>query len=1042
LKIKKNCWYNDQEIIMKTKRTKINNTRSNRIRAKKIKQKANVGIDRLAIAKANKRTKAKKASKKSFRKKLKKVALILAGVFFIFSSIVLIWFFSYMQTLEDTLPTVDEVFPKDLRFASEIYDRYAVDGNGELLARIINEDINSDPVNIDEIPYHVRFAFVAAEDEAFYEHNGFDPAAILRCAIGYIRRPSNICGGSTITQQLVKITSLGPERKLERKIKELLLATKVEQANTKDEILQMYLQVTNFGSNVYGINTASEFYFRKEPKDLTLAEAAILASIIQNPAYYSPTKGLPDPETAQQRVKDRQLYVLDQLEQNIERFNNIARKLANDPEMDDVLTQEMIDEAREQELVYAEPIANNIKAGHFVDYVINELTSKNYKNGEEPFTREELGSGGYKIITTLDYRIQKIAEDYVKRYGDEYYYWNVNNAALVLTKPATGEVIAMAGSKNYYGESQGCDEFGANCLFNPQVNIITARHSPGSTNKPIGYYLAYEQGKLFPGDFLPDIPIQVPGYGARGPSNFDYRYFGVNYTAEDALRASRNLPALQVIQLVGYKTYLETVRNWGYTTYDQPDESYGASIILGGADVTPIEHAQGYGVFANGGELVHIDPILRVEDKNGKVIYEASPQKVKVADEKAVWLLNQTIKNNGGFSWDGRDVAGKSGTSEENKDAWFVGYSPDFVAMGWAGNNNNAPMDRNNVFGVTVVLPWLKNFMRDVGESPLFASKTPFKQPGFVYEGGGECNEDGECLGLRRSWLIVDKEYERRIKKINVQVCTDQPDRLARPVDIALGFAEEKTFTYYISPVPEWQNYVDAYLANKHSENPVENPLNGGPNEYCNVDRTDGNDDPILNITNPSVGEIISNEINVVGSVYSDNAEITTVSIYFANQLIGTIASGFENINQTYDISTLGLENGVYTFLFDAVDSNGNSSQYVTDITVGSEVNSNLTFVTEPPASLVYGVSVNPTTHTITVNYAGIETINTVELYQVKNNSEVALLGTMTDVGGGNYTYEWGDSVPNESASYHFFAIANINGGHFRSSNSNSVSVN
>ncbi|BCX13888.1 MAG: hypothetical protein KatS3mg085_420 [Candidatus Dojkabacteria bacterium] len=1031
---------------MKTKRTSLNKTKR-KSSTKKIKQSSSIKVDRLAIAKASKMSKAKVRSKSklfspTLRKKLKKAFFVTLGVLLIFLTVVLLWGFSYLQSLNDELPTPDAVFPKDLRFASEIYDRYEIEGDGELLARIINEDVNSDPVDITQIPYHVRFAFVAAEDEAFYEHNGFDPAAIIRCAIGYLRNPENTCGGSTITQQLVKITSLSPERKIERKIKELLLATKVEQASTKDEILQMYLQVTNFGSNVYGINTASEFYFRKDPKDLTLAEAAILASIIQNPAYYSPTKGLPDPETAQKRVKERQEYVLNQLEQNMDRFNEIARKLSNDPEMDDVLTQEMIDEARTQELVYAEPIANNLKAGHFVDYVINELTSKNYKNGEEPFTREELGSGGYKIITTLDYRIQRIAEDYVKRYGDEYYYWNVNNAALVLTKPGTGEVIAMAGSKNYYGESQGCDEFGANCLFNPQVNIITARHSPGSTNKPIGYYLAYEQGSLFPGDFLPDIPIQVPGYGARGPSNFDYRYYGINYTAEDALRASRNLPALQVIQMVGYKKYLETVRNWGYTTYDQPDETYGASIILGGADVTPIEHAQGFGVFANGGDLVKIDPILRIEDKDGNVIYEASPQKVKVADEKAVWLLNQTIKNNSGFSWDGREVAGKSGTSEENKDVWFVGYSPDFVALGWAGNNNNAPMDRNNVFGVTVVLPWLKNFMRDIGESPLFAAKTPFKQPGFVYEGGGDCNEDGECLGLRRSWLIVDKEYQRRIKQVKVQVCTDQPDKLARPVDIALGFAEEKVFTYYVSPVPEWQNFVDSYMRQKHSENPAENPLNGGPEEYCDVDRSGGSDDPILNITAPINGDTVTNSITISGGVYSDNSDIVSVKVYFANQLLGTIASGFENLNQTYDISSLNLENGTYTFVIDAIDANGNSSQYSIDLVKGSVTTSNLTFVTEPPSSLTYGVTVNPVTHTITVNYAGTKTISSVELYQIKNGTDITLLGTMTNAGSGNYTYSWGASVPNQTATYEFYAIVYVNGGFLKSPNSNQVSVN
>lgn len=1032
---------------MKTKKTSLNTSKKGALKYKKIKQRANLSTDRLKIAKANKGSlKARRSGgKKSFlspkiAKRIKKIALISFAVVLIFFVIGAIWFFSYLQALNDDLPTTDEVFPNDLAVATEIYDRFEVngEGQGELLYRVINQDYNSDPVDITEIPAYVQLAFVAAEDESFYDHNGFDPAAIARCALSYLRNPDNICGGSTITQQLVKITSLGNEQRVERKLKELLLATKVEQASTKDEILQMYLQVAPFGSNIYGINTASKFYFGKEPKDLTLAEAAILASIIQNPVQLSPTKGLPDPETAQAKVKDRQEYVLGQLEDNIGRFNNQVRKNTGDPEMDDVLTQELIDEAYAQEIIYKEPIATDKKAGHFVDYVLDQLTTRNYKNGEEPFDINELRSGGYKIYTTLDYKMQQIAEDYTKRAGNDYSYYNVHNAAVLTTIPSTGEIIAMSGSKDFYGSSEGCDDSGNNCLFNPQVNSLTSAHSPGSTNKPLGYYIAYKEGKLFPGSFLPDVPIDI---GAYTPRNWNSTFNGVNYTAEQALRDSRNIPALHVVEAIGIDTYVNTAREFGYTTYTQPDGNYGHSVILGGADVTPAEHAQGYGVFANGGDFVQLDPILKIVDRDGNTIYEANPIRRQIGDQQAIWLLNKTIENYDGFSWDGRQLAGKTGTTEENKDAWFVVYSPDFVTVGWVGNNNNQPMDPNNGYPPIVVKPWLQNYMRDIGESPYLATKTPFTQPGFVYEGGGDCNSDGECLGLKSSWLIVDREPARDLLKKEILVCTDQKDKLARAVDIELGFSEKVTFNYFKSPVPDWQHFVDDWMSAKNSEKPNENTLNGGPTAYCDIDRSGGVSGPFFSIASPSSGSTITNTLNISGSIFTSSGSIATVEIYFAGiELTGT-SSNYSNFSESFDISSLGLENGTYTLLIRATDTNSITNDFTTQVIVGSQTTSNISFSALPPTPLTYAVTVNPTVYDIDVLYSGSKTITSAELYQVKNGTS-SLVSVMTSLGGGTYRASWGSNVANETASYKFYVVLYTNGGYLRSENSADVIVN
>lgn len=1021
---------------MKTKKTSLSSKKS--IKNKALYSSSN---SRLAIAKSNlNRTRGKskkfKLSKK-VSKRLKKIALVLATVFVVAGVIIGLLLFSWLQRLNKEIPTTDEVFP-NVPVASEIYDRTELeqgDGKGTLLYRQIDAQYNSDPVNIKEIPEYVKWAFISAEDEDFYNHKGFDPAAILRCGINYVKSPENVCGGSTITQQLVKITTDQSQIKLERKVKEVLLSVKVEQSNSKDEILQMYLQVTPFGSTIYGVNTASRFYFDKDPEDLTLAEAAILAAVIQNPSRLSPTKGLPDPETAQAKVKERQLYILGQMENNMNKINEQTRKNYDDPEMDDVITQEMIDEARNQELAYKAPVATDKKAGHFVDYVLTQLTSRNYKNGQEPFTNAELGSGGYKIYTTLDYNIQRIAEDYTRRAGDDYTYWNAHNAALMSITPSNGQIISMVGSKNFYGQSEGCDGNGANCLYNPQVNVLTSLQSPGSTNKPMGYYMAYKDARLFPGSFLPDIPIQI---GSYTPKNWNGGFNGINYTAEQAIRDSRNIPAIEVIELVGVDNYVNTAREFGYTSYS---ENYGHSVILGGTSVYPVEHAQAYGIFANGGDFVQLDPILKIEDKDGNVIYQANPQRKQVADPQGVYLLNQSLKNYDGFSWDQRDVAGKTGTSEENIDNWFVGYSPDFVTVGWVGNNNNLPM-APDAYPVYTVTPWVKNYMRDIGEAPYFSAKTSWdaNRPGFVYEGGGDCNDAGECQGLSRSWMIVDRNPERTVIKKRVQVCRDQRDRLAREVDIALGLAEEVDATYYKSPVAGWQNFLDEYMRSKNAEN-SSNQLNGGPQEYCNIDRSGtGTPGPFFNVAAPTTNQVITGgTINIRGSVFTTNGNVTALSFFLDGQPIGN-STTFVNFDVTLNIASLGLENGTYTLRLSATDSNAITRTQDIRVIIGAETSTNLNLTLAP--------SIPSPNQVITATYSGpAGAFSGVQVYQLRTrsgNTTTTLLGNMSGVGTGPYTYNWAapaDRLPGDV--YAFVAFASISGstGVLRSPNSASVTI-
>ena len=939
-----------------------------------------------------------------------------------------VYAFIWLQGLNNGLPTLEEVFPNP-PVSSRVFDR-----NGVQLYKIIG-DVNSDPVDINVIPEKIKWPFLAAEDEDFYNHDGFDTAAILRCAVNIARSiGTNVCGGSTITQQLIKNTALRDvESRVERKIQELFMSTEVEKANSKDEILQMYLTVTSYGSNIVGIQSASKFYFGKDPKDLTLAEAAILASIIQKPSYLSPTQPFDgDTETSQKRVKDRQLYVLNQLRENkdiintqiLEKERENAKKANREFNVDEVelFTEEIIAAAENEDIKYRPPLATDIKAGHFVNFVLRELQTENYKNGE-PFTEEELHTGGYRIYTTLDYELQLVAEEYANKAGNQYDYWNIHNAALMTLTPKNGEIITMAGSKGFFGENEGCNSDGINCWYNPEVNVLATLQSPGSTNKVVAYYLANELGIIYPGDVLPDIPISFSGYN---PKNWDGSYRGIENTAREMLRQSRNLPALVMAEAIGINKYIETSREFGYSSY--ADESqFGHSLVLGGGTVYPYEHAAAFGVFANQGNYVRPESILKIEDSKGNIIYEARPEPKQVASPQGTFIVNQMLYNLEGISWDGRDIAAKTGTSEDNIDSLMVAWSPDFVTLGWVGNNNNDPADHLNGFASIVVKPWLVEYMKSIGNAPYFNSKTPFSRPGFVFRGGGKCNEKGECIGLSADWMIEGKSYSSKIKQKEVLVCSDQPNKLARDIDIALGLSEVKIIKEYKMPAPSWQNYLDSYSQRQGNINRI-------PTEDCDVDRSSIFPGPIIRYE--SISSPDSNTLSVKLKVFKNNDPIEKVYISLNGQVVKTVEKGFPQIDENINISELGLTSGEqYEVSVLAVDSEGDTDTFLDQITLGASVGpvgnaigfGTLQFEYVPPTNLTYGISVGPgLVYTVSVKYNGESDISNVQLYQVnETTSETILLGDMDVAPDNSYFFsEWGKSISVSNASYSFYAIA------------------
>ncbi len=978
--------------------------------------------------------KLKSSHKKTGRtvtRKLAKLILIALVVIQIGALGGSVYAFSWLQKLNEDLPSPDAPFI-DPPLASTIYDR----SGGTQLYRVIG-DFNSDSVDINVIPDTVKWAFLAAEDNDFYNHNGFDTAGIIRCGATYVRAGGeNICGGSTITQQLIKNTALKDEKsKVTRKIKELFMSTKVEQEYDKDEILQMYLSVISFGSNVVGIETAAKYYFDKDPKDLTLAEATILASIVQDPSYLSPTKPVDgDTVTSQLRVKSRQQYALDQIEKYKNKINdqiiNNAKQKASEEGREfkedeiQIFTDELINEARSQELVYRPPVATDKLAGHFVDFVLSELQTKNYKNGEEPFTPAELQNSGLKIHTSLDYELQKIAEEAVQKGGNDYKYWNLHNAALMTLVPSTGEIITMAGSKNFVGDDEGCDENLANCKYNPEVNILTSLQSPGSTNKPLGFMEAFDKGLLYPGSLLPNIPISI---GSYVPKNWNGGFTGVNQTAREMLRQSMNIPALIVIEMIGIDSYIQKSRDFGYTTYTD-DQDLGHSVILGGTSVYPVEHAGAYAVFANQGDYVEPNAILKIEDRDGNVIYEAKPQREQVGNPQAIYLLNQTLMNYDHFTtWDGREVAAKTGTSESNIDSWIIAYSPDFVTVGWAGNNNNDPLDQSYGYPIFVVTPWLKDYMSKIGGAPYFSAKTPFTRPGFVVRGGGpeDCNPNGECVGLASDWMIQNKKPPAYVTKEKARVCTDETNKLARDIDIAAGKSEEREFVKYKMPAASWQNFMDEYFRGR-------NESNGAPTERCTINRSGGASGPYFYINSPAIGAVVNGTINVTGNIFSTNGNIESAVFQLNGQQIGT-ATRFTDMNETLTIPT-GLDSGTYTLRIRATDSSGVTNNQDISIVIGSATSNTFTFIQQPPATMTIGSAAN-----VKVQYT--QSLSNVKLFAINlANNQVVELGTMSSAGGSQYSF----NVPATTAgSYKLFATGLTSvGGSIQSVSSTTITVN
>lgn len=578
------------------------------------------------------------------------------------------------------LPEPGKLIEAQAENSTRIYDR------NDVPLYSVYEDVNRTYVKLDKIPKNLQNATIAVEDKDFYENDGFSITGYVRGLIidPILRR--RVTGGSTITQQLVKNVLLTSERSLPRKVKELVLAIQVDKRYSKEEILEMYLNDVPYGGTAIGVEAASENYFGKKVGELNLAQSAFLAGLPQSPSAYSPYSG-------NKYYIDRSAVVLKAM-----REEGYITKEEEEKALNEI-----------KKMKFERQDSVSMKAPHFVIYVKQLLASQ--------FGEAAVETGGLQVKTTLDYEIQEDAEKIVKDHIDKLKGYRVGNGAAMVTDPKTGEVLAMVGSRDYFDEEA-----------DGNFNVATANRQPGSSLKPVVYAAAFEKG-YSPATMLMDVKTDFPNGtgGMYTPVNYDGKFRGPTQV-RFALGNSLNIPAVKMLARVGIEDVMEKgyemgLKNWEPTTSNM--QNVGLSLVLGGREVSLMDEMTAYGVFANKG--VKMDPItiLEVKDNNGKVLFKAKEKDgEKVLSEEIAFLISHILLDNNARSdafgsnsllnVAGKTVAVKTGTTDQKRDNWTIGYTPSYVVGVWVGNNDNSPMNPAIASGVTGASPIWHDIMARV----------------------------------------------------------------------------------------------------------------------------------------------------------------------------------------------------------------------------------------------------------------------------------------------------------------------------------------
>lgn len=791
--------------------------------------------------------------------KIEFLTLIARGLFFL-----LIGGFVFMVLLfawySKDLPSPTKI-KRASGISTIIYDR-----NGETLYDIYKEQ-DRIPVELDQVSQYLKQATIAIEDKEFYKHQGFSLKGILRAFFNIIFK-RRLEGGSTLTQQLVKNVLLSFERTLPRKIKEFVLAVEIERRYSKDEILQLYLNEAPYGGTAVGIEVAAQTYFGKHARDLTLTESVILAGMPQRPSYYSPYTG--DPKAYINRAKE------------------VARRMREDG----YITHQQ-EEAIGQELsnIQFKPTGAAIKAPHFVMYVREELTRR--------FGEKMVEEGGLRVYTTLDLKLQEKAQSIVKEEVDKAKNLKVGNGAALALDPKTGEILVMVGSKDYFALD-----------YDGNFNVTTALRQPGSAIKPITYVTAFKKG-FTAASLLMDTETHFPGGTGKPdyiPKNYDLKFRGP-IQLRYALGNSINVVAVKLLAYIGVKEMLNTAYNMGLTSLKPTQENidkFGLSITLGGGDVRLLELVNAFGVFAAEGILHEPFAITKVTDSKGKILYQYRQSKGKrVLSEDDVFLISSILSDNnarkevfGPNSWlniSQAKVAVKTGTTDDKKDNWTIGYTPSFVLGTWVGNNDNSPMDPKLASGVSGAAPiWHRIMLEALKNLPA----QDFNKPDNIVE----MEIDAFGGGLPKSGYPTRKEYFKKgtepTKEASIYQkfkISKETGKIANLIEIAQGAYEEKEFIVFKEDDPistdgknRFQEGINQWLA-----------TNPDPKYHPPTDTSSAKtDDLVVNIDQPndqqryeindiqikveafSLNQIVSLEIEIDGVVKKTTDQSTIDEVF------------------------------------------------------------------------------------------------------------------------------------------------------------------
>ncbi|MBI5652442.1 MAG: PBP1A family penicillin-binding protein [Chloroflexi bacterium] len=742
------------------------------------------------------------------------------------------------------LPSPEQLASRPIAQSTKLFDR-----NGELLYEVFDPNgARRTVVPIARIPALLKQATIATEDKSFYTNPGVDWYGIARAVYYYARYGRPVAGGgSTITQQLLKNTLLSPEQTLERKIREAILAVEVARRYSKDQILEWYLNTICYGNLACGIQAAGEAYFNKRVEDLTLAEASLLAGLPQAPALYDPCA---NPDAALNRQRDVLGLMVEE--------NYITRDQANAAlaEARKTITAPEFDRRCDQGI--------GINAPHFVVYARAEL--------EKLFGPEVVYKGGLQVYTTLDLKLQKLAEEEARKQIVTLTDKNVTNASLVALDPKTGEILALLGSVDFSDKK-----------IDGQVNVAVRLRQPGSAIKPITYATAFQKG-WSPATVIADVKtiIPIPGQPDYEPVNYDTREHGLT-PIRTALASSFNIPAVKTLQFTGLPAMIETSKKLGITTFQDP-KNYGPSLTLGGGDVKLIELTGAYAVFANQGNRMPLTPFFKITDSTGKPLVDLKtnpPKGAQVLDARHAYqitsILSDVSARAPGFGTAGalrlsRPAAVKTGTTNDWRDNWTIGYTPDFVVGVWVGNSNNSEME--HISGITGAGPLWHNFIeRALAGTPQKDFPIP---PGMVRI--EVCVESGlipteHCPPDHRAQEIFLAE-NAPVQQDNVwqKIKIDRTNGLLG-TELCAHLIEEKIFAVYPLEARQWA--IDHNIP----QPPTEKSPNCPDPEPTPV----GGIKPTMSVASPRDGAVLTGVAQIIGTAQMPEFDAYTVQIGFGN---------------------------------------------------------------------------------------------------------------------------------------------------------------